>query len=106
MVRSVLRRMSRNESPSKIVVSCCTLTSRRARLHGIAALSGCVTRCRGGASQRTAVELTEETVRTHLASILPRHALPDRIAILDEMPRTSSGKIDRRALASLSANDS
>ncbi len=58
----------------------------------------------GAVTVRTPRDLTTETLRSHLASILPRHALPERIAILDEMPKTSSGKIDRRALATLFTN--
>ncbi|MEZ4423518.1 MAG: amino acid adenylation domain-containing protein [Gemmatimonadota bacterium] len=38
-------------------------------------------------------------LRTHLASLLPPYALPERIEVLPALPRTSSGKIDRLALA-------
>ena len=40
-----------------------------------------------------------DALRAHLARLLPRYALPDRLAILDTMPRTSTGKIDRQELA-------
>lgn len=41
-------------------------------------------------------------LRAHLAVTLPRYAVPDRLAILDAMPRTSTGKIDRQALGARS----
>ena len=34
----------------------------------------------------------------HAAAILPRYALPERIDVRDELPHTSTGKIDRLAL--------
>lgn len=37
-------------------------------------------------------------LRTHLTSHLPSYALPEKIIVLDELPQTSTGKIDRRRL--------
>jgi amino acid adenylation domain-containing protein len=49
---------------------------------------------------RTQGALDADSLRAHLAEILPRYAVPDRVLILDAMPRTSTGKIDRQALGS------
>jgi amino acid adenylation domain-containing protein len=43
--------------------------------------------------------VTAEALRAHVATSLPRYAIPLRFEIVDAMPRTSTGKIDRRALA-------
>ncbi|MEV6924846.1 amino acid adenylation domain-containing protein [Dactylosporangium sp. NPDC051485] len=40
----------------------------------------------------------EEALRARLAAQLPGHMVPDRWVALDSLPRTSTGKIDRRAL--------
>lgn len=42
--------------------------------------------------------LDEDRLRAHLAGWLPEFMLPGAIVIVDEMPRTPSGKIDRLAL--------
>ena len=57
----------------------------------------------GAVTLRTPGGVDTEALETHLARILPRYALPDRLAILDTMPRTSTGKIDRHALGNGSA---
>jgi acyl-coenzyme A synthetase/AMP-(fatty) acid ligase len=49
---------------------------------------------------RTQGAVDADSLRAHLAEILPRYAVPDRVVILDSMPRTSTGKIDRQALGS------
>ena len=48
---------------------------------------------------RDGYELTAEALRAHVATSLPRYAIPVRLDIVDAMPRTSTGKIDRRELA-------
>lgn len=53
----------------------------------------------GAVTARDGAALTPEALRTHLAASLPRYAIPEHIDILDVMPRTSTGKIDRRELA-------
>ncbi len=39
-------------------------------------------------------------LRKHCAERLPRYLIPDDIRVVDALPRTANGKIDRRALAS------
>jgi amino acid adenylation domain-containing protein len=45
------------------------------------------------------LDVTAADVRAGLAKILPRHAIPDFLIRVDELPRTPHGKIDVRALA-------
>jgi amino acid adenylation domain-containing protein len=40
-----------------------------------------------------------ETLRDHCLGRLPRYMVPEHIEILDELPKTSTGKVDRPALA-------
>lgn len=40
-------------------------------------------------------------LRRHLSAHLPRHAIPRSIRLMDDMPRTSTGKIDRQVLPSV-----
>ncbi|WP_432093165.1 amino acid adenylation domain-containing protein [Streptomyces sp. bgisy100] len=42
-----------------------------------------------------------ETLRARLAGRLPAHLVPDEWTVVDRLPLTSSGKVDRRALAEL-----
>lgn len=55
----------------------------------------------GVVTLREGHELTPGALRAHLAASLPRYAIPERLEILEAMPRTSTGKIDRRELARL-----
>jgi amino acid adenylation domain-containing protein len=41
---------------------------------------------------------SEAALRDHCASLLPRYMVPETIRFRDTLPRTSSGKVDRRAL--------
>lgn len=43
-------------------------------------------------------EIEERELRLYLAERLPGYMVPDRIAVMDELPRTATGKIDYRAL--------
>ncbi|WP_375771706.1 amino acid adenylation domain-containing protein [Archangium gephyra] len=43
----------------------------------------------------------EETLRGALASVLPAAMVPSRIIVLDALPLSSTGKVDRQALAAL-----
>ncbi|HEX6047646.1 MAG TPA: amino acid adenylation domain-containing protein [Gemmatimonadaceae bacterium] len=52
---------------------------------------------------RAGQHVTPETLRTHVATTLPRYAIPLRVDVVGTMPRTSTGKIDRRELARLAA---
>ncbi|MYW01705.1 amino acid adenylation domain-containing protein [Streptomyces sp. SID3343] len=58
----------------------------------------------GSAESRELVLVTtgtasEEAVLAHLRARLPRTGVPRRVVIVDEMPLTEAGKIDRRRLA-------
>ncbi len=41
---------------------------------------------------------TESDIRRHVGTRLPRYMVPARVRIVSELPRTSTGKIDRRRL--------
>jgi len=43
--------------------------------------------------------LEAEALRLHCASLLPPHMLPDRFLLLEELPKTASGKIDHKGLS-------
>src|SRR4029077_20591312 len=43
--------------------------------------------------------VTEEELKQHCAATLPRYMVPETIEFRGELPRTSSGKVDRKALA-------
>jgi amino acid adenylation domain-containing protein len=47
---------------------------------------------------KTGETVQERDLKSHLANLLPWYALPQRILVLKEFPRTGSGKIDRRQL--------
>ncbi|MGI5478896.1 non-ribosomal peptide synthetase [Streptomyces lavendofoliae] len=44
-------------------------------------------------------------LRDRLAAILPAHLVPDEVTMVDRLPLTGSGKVDRRALADLGTGD-
>ena len=48
--------------------------------------------------------LDEEEVRAHVAQFLPPYMVPEQVEVLDRMPKTSSGKIDRVELARRAAS--
>ena len=50
--------------------------------------------------------LGETEIKRYLAEQLPAYAVPQRVAIASEFPRTGTGKIDRKALQELAANSS
>jgi len=43
-------------------------------------------------------EVTEREVRRHVAQRLPRYMVPARVRIVSDLPRTSTGKVDRQRL--------
>jgi acyl-CoA synthetase (AMP-forming)/AMP-acid ligase II len=47
---------------------------------------------------REDVDLNAEGLREFCAANMPRHMVPKAIEVLDQMPRTTSGKVDYPAL--------
>ncbi|WP_328381590.1 non-ribosomal peptide synthetase [Streptomyces sp. NBC_00400] len=45
------------------------------------------------------------TLRDRLAAVLPAHLVPDEVQVVDALPLTASGKVDRRALTDLVTAD-
>jgi acyl-CoA synthetase (AMP-forming)/AMP-acid ligase II len=52
---------------------------------------------------RSDAPVDEARLRHHCARTLPRYMVPARFAVVDRLPRTSTGKADRRALAATAA---
>ena len=50
------------------------------------------------ASPADQVQLNSITLRDHLRKILPQYMIPSQIIILDQMPLSPNGKVDRKAL--------
>ncbi|MGW6377082.1 amino acid adenylation domain-containing protein [Rhodococcus sp. NPDC055112] len=51
-----------------------------------------------------AAELDSEAVKEYLSARLPGYAVPASIAVVDTLPLTANGKVDRRALEALAAS--
>lgn len=49
-------------------------------------------------------DLTENDVKRHAAKTLPRYMLPARVMFSRELPKTSTGKIDRASLREMASN--
>ena len=56
------------------------------------------TRLAAYAVPRSGAALAEPSLRAHLAARLPDHLVPAYLVVLDELPRTENGKLDRAAL--------
>lgn len=57
-----------------------------------------LTRIRAYVVPRTDAALSADDLRAHVRSTLSGHKVPHEIVVIDELPRTGSGKVDRRAL--------
>ncbi|MFE0152792.1 amino acid adenylation domain-containing protein [Nonomuraea sp. NPDC059007] len=49
----------------------------------------------------TGTGLTEEDLRAHAADLLPGHSVPSAVTLVESLPLTANGKVDRGALAAL-----
>jgi amino acid adenylation domain-containing protein len=47
---------------------------------------------------RDGVDVTEARVKRFVAEVLPRYMVPSRVEVVDVLPRTSTGKVDRQRL--------
>lgn len=70
---------------------------------GVTALHAFVLRAGGAASGSAANTLRAEDVRAYARRHLPGYMTPARLFVLDDFPRTTNGKIDRRALIAQTA---
>jgi acetyl-CoA synthetase len=52
-----------------------------------------------------AAENARERVREHVIKNGPPYMVPKEIFVLDELPKTGSGKIDRKGISSAYANE-
>ena len=57
-----------------------------------------LTRIRAYVVARAGAHPQPDDVRAHVRSTLSGHKVPDEIVVIDVLPRTGSGKVDRRAL--------
>ncbi|MFI6171697.1 amino acid adenylation domain-containing protein [Nocardia sp. NPDC051052] len=53
------------------------------------------------AAAAAVADIDPDLVRTHCAAVLPEYMVPSAFAVIDEIPLTTSGKLDRRALPAL-----
>lgn len=53
---------------------------------------------------RQGTSFDEEAALAYLREHLPNYAVPERLFVCEEMPRTASGKVDRKALISIHEN--
>jgi acyl-CoA synthetase (AMP-forming)/AMP-acid ligase II len=54
---------------------------------------------------KSAGAATDAELRRHCAETLPRYMVPETLEFRGVLPRTSSGKVDRRALAEAAGAD-
>jgi acyl-CoA synthetase (AMP-forming)/AMP-acid ligase II len=55
-------------------------------------------RLHGFVSPRAGTSLTVETLHAELGRHLPEYMIPESLTIRDDLPQTSTGKVDRSAL--------
>ena len=89
------------------------LAEIEARLAGLAGVRGAAARLQGegGAAELVAWVVADdpyappdpEALRTALGATLPRHMVPRRIGLLETLPTTVGGKLDRAALPEIDA---
>lgn len=64
----------------------------------VAAFEGSETRIKAYVSLEPTAHLTALILRAHCGSLLPSYMVPDSVQILDELPRTLTGKLDLQLL--------
>ncbi len=60
---------------------------------------------RVGAAVVACAPVTLEELRSHCRELIAYFKLPERLAIVDSIPYNSTGKVNRRQLAALIADD-
>jgi amino acid adenylation domain-containing protein len=48
---------------------------------------------------KSGLRITESDIKRHVSRRLPRYMVPTRVSVLEVLPRTSTGKVDRQTLA-------
>ena len=78
----------------------CILNAHEAVLESVVIAGGTKEDKRLGAYAvaRPGMSLKEEELRTYLQTRLPRYMVPSHFAIIERLPRTPNGKIDRKSL--------
>ena len=59
-----------------------------------------IARCRSACAAAPASSVTTESVREHLDGKIARYKIPRKVVVIDELPRTASGKVRKADLRS------
>ncbi len=91
LLADIEKRMATLDGISSVTV---LATDQIERIQGQHIMAFCLT--------DTGVSLNPEDIKRACAGIMPRHAVPDEIHIVEQLPLLPSGKVDRQALLALS----